>query len=101
MEMQKIKKYAAVGALALLGVGVVSTCVDPLWAASTTPDAAPSLSEPFKDFAKQANEQGWRAGRGMSICPIKLAILMIIYLAWVATTSWCNNDAEALGYPYR
>ena len=101
MEMQKIKKYAAVGALALLGVGVASTCVDPLWAASTTPDAVPSLSEPFKDFAKQANEQGWRAGRGMSICPIKLAILMIIYLAWVATTSWCNNDAEALGDPDR
>ncbi len=67
--------------------------VDSAWA-----DLAQSTID---EWAKEANTTGWRAGRGMTICPIKISILMIVYFAWVATCSWINNDAERLGDPLR
>ena len=42
----------------------------------------------------------WR-NDGMTICPIKLAILLVVYMSWLASTSWINNDAERLGDPDR
>ncbi|MBQ9128500.1 MAG: hypothetical protein IJY15_12170, partial [Thermoguttaceae bacterium] len=43
---------------------------------------------------------GWR-NDGMTICTIKLAILLVVYMSWLASTSWINNDAERLGDPDR
>ncbi len=80
------KRYALV-ALALL---VLLLCVDTTWAASA-----------YEEIANDVNKNGWRKGVGMELCPIKTAILLFVYFAWVATTSWCNNDAERLGDPDR
>ena len=48
----------------------------------------------------QAAAGSWR-NDGMTICPIKLAILVVVYFGWLASTSWINNDAERLGDPDR
>ncbi|MBQ9873124.1 MAG: hypothetical protein IJM30_01555 [Thermoguttaceae bacterium] len=53
----------------------------------------------YDSLAKEATENGWRGDYGMTLCPIKLAILLVFYLAWVATTEWVNNDSERLGDP--
>ncbi len=101
MEMQKIKKYAIFGAICLLLGAVLFAFVEPSLAQSASSGADKPAYESFATQAQDANTHGWRAGRGMSICPIKVALLLIFYLAWVATTGWCNNDAEALGDPDR
>ncbi len=61
--------------------------------------AEPTLAGEFAQQAKDATTNGWRGGRGVSICPIKLGVLLVFYLAWVATSGWCNNDSEKLGDP--
>ena len=99
MEMQKIKKFAIVGAIGLLLGVVFLAFAESSFAADAT--ASTAAFESFADQAKTANTNGWRSGRDMSVCPIKLAILIIFYLAWVATTGWINNDAESLGDPDR
>ncbi|MBQ9371925.1 MAG: hypothetical protein IJU03_07020 [Thermoguttaceae bacterium] len=85
-QFWRLARRSAIVALALLAIVI---CVEPSWA------------DDFKELANSANKDGWRRGIGMEICPIKLSILLIVYLAWVATSSWCNNDAERLGDPDR
>lgn len=51
-------------------------------------------------WAQTVEAGSWR-NQGMTICPIKLAILVFIYFGWLASTSWINNDAERLGDPDR
>ncbi|MDO5309497.1 MAG: ATPase, T2SS/T4P/T4SS family [Planctomycetia bacterium] len=86
---REIKRYVIV-ALCVASVAVATLLfTEPAWAGA------------FSDLAKEANTNGWRAGKSMTICPIKLAILLLLYFCWVATTSWCNNDAELLGDPRR
>lgn len=100
MEMQKIKKYAVVGAICLMFGVLLLAFVEPVLAQGAA-GGEKAAYESFAGQAEDANTHGWRAGRGMSICPIKLGILIVFYLAWVATTGWVNNDAERLGDPDR
>ena len=93
--MKTHKLSAKVLRLALIALAVVVLCAlaEPAWA-----DYAKKTIE---EWAKDANTNGWRAGKGMTICPIKVFLLMLVYLFWAATTSWANNDAERLGDPDR
>jgi len=85
--MQKIKNSVRWAALLAFAMIALLFLTEPTWAGE------------FAQQAKEATTNGWRGGRGVSICPIKLAILLVLYLAWVATTGWCNNDSEKLGDP--
>lgn len=87
MKIEKIKKFARLGAIAAIAATVVLAFADL------------SLAAQYDDLAKEATTNGWRGGYGMKLCPIKLGILLVFYLSWVATTGWCNNDAEKLGDP--
>lgn len=101
MEMQKIKKFAKVGAFCLLACWLLLAYADLSFAADSAADNSGPNFESFADLANAAKTNGWRAGRGMTLCPIKLGILAIFYLAWVASVGWINNDAEKLGDPDR
>ena len=87
MKSLKIKRRARLFALCALAAFLVLANSDLTWAAD------------FKDWAKEATENGWRGHYGMTLCPIKLALLLVFYIAWVATTGWTNNDSEKLGDP--
>ena len=94
MKFEKIKKVSRVFAIAAFASIFILTFADLAAAAVTA-----ASSGPYDEYAKQATTEGWRKGVGMTLCPIKLGILLVFYLAWVATTGWCNNDAEKLGDP--
>ncbi|MGI6402330.1 MAG: ATPase, T2SS/T4P/T4SS family [Thermoguttaceae bacterium] len=98
MQKQKVKKVAMIVAICIAAV-VVFLSFDV--AAFAQAGAGGSGGDSFKSLAEQAKSQGWRAGRGMSLCPIKIAILIVFYISWVATAGWVNNDAERLGDPDR
>ncbi len=87
MKIEKIKKFARNFAIAATALTVLLAFVDPTWAAG------------LDDLAKEATTNGWRGSYGMKICPIKIAILIVFYLSWVASSTWCNNDSERLGDP--
>ena len=87
MKTVKIKNYARFAAIAACAATAVLAFADLSWA------------QDYDSLAKEATTNGWRQGVGMTLCPIKLGILLVFYLAWVATTGWCNNDAERLGDP--
>ena len=87
MKTVKIKNYARFAAIAACAATAVLAFADLSWAQN------------YDSLAKEATTNGWRQGIGMTLCPIKLGILLVFYLAWVATTGWCNNDAERLGDP--
>lgn len=87
MKIEMIKKYARNFAIVVAALTAVLAFADPSWAGE------------FDNLAKEATTNGWRGGYGMKLCPIKIAILIVFYLSWVATTTWCNNDAEKLGDP--
>ncbi|MDD3589023.1 MAG: ATPase, T2SS/T4P/T4SS family [Thermoguttaceae bacterium] len=87
MKLEKIEKCSR-----LMRIGAVA-------AVAFLAGADFVMAGPYDDLAKEATENGWRGGYGMMLCPIKLGILVVFYLAWVATTGWCNNDSEKLGDP--
>ncbi len=89
MKIKNWKKILTVGFFFGAAALAASVFADATWAAD------------FAANAKEANTNGWRKGVGVGICPIKTAILLVVYLSWLASTSWINNDAERLGDPDR
>lgn len=87
MNIQNIKKNARFFAIAALATTAVLAFADL------------SFAEDYSSLMKEAQTNGWRGSYGMKLCPIKLTILLAVYLSWVASTGWCNNDAEKLGDP--
>ena len=66
MEMQKIKKYAVVGAICLMFGVLLLAFVEPVLAQGAA-GGEKAAYESFAGQAEDANTHGWRAGRGMSI----------------------------------
>ena len=87
MKLDKIKKCSRFLAIFALATVALTAFADLATAAE------------YDAWAKEATTNGWRGGYGMTLCPIKLGILLVFYLAWVASTGWCNNDSERLGDP--
>ena len=68
MKLDKIKKCSRFLAIFALATVALTAFADLATAAE------------YDAWAKEATTNGWRGGYGMTLCPIKLGILLVFYL---------------------